>query len=255
LGLGLSSQEEAWDLVEFGRAPDPDYSAMLPLRQAQLMRRAEMAFEHLSQGAARLGSLQPDATSLTSLLSVYSESLKDRKALAVFDSFAARGLQPPHQAYRHLARMWVRKGDMQQALRVRDQMHAAGLRGDGAFYGILIEALAHREALPEALKILEDCADGRFGVESGSKSRSVKAAAAGRDGSGTSTGTELGIPVRIPERFLRLLRARCTKLGVRHPDLPADPTQWVKDARKQQALASRAGTQHNRKVQQVKGWN
>ena len=35
--------------------------------------------------------------------------------------------------------------------------------------------------------------------------------------------------VDIPEKHIKHLRSRCTALGFTHPNLSADPDQWVKD--------------------------
>lgn len=212
-------EDEAWSLVEFGRAPDPDYSSPLPVRQSRHIRRAELSFDMMrSQG------VRPDRTTLTSLLSVYAEALKDKRALQVMESFASHGLVPDMHAHRALIRMYIRKKDMSSAMQVYDEMHASGLKGDGEVYGMLIESFAHRDALPEALKILERASDMQPN------------------------------PVKIPERHLRVLRARCDKLGVRHPDMPADPTAWVKLVKSVKGRSA-SGTNSSRKVQQLKSWN
>ena len=222
--LECTDEDDAWRLVEFGRAPGPDYTVPLPLRQAIIIRRAELCFEHMTTQHC----IQPDVTALTSLLSVYSEALKDRRAEQVLACFSPRGLIPDQHTYRALIRMWIRKGDMARALALKDEMQSRAIVGDGVLYGMLIEALTHRELLAEALLLLEFCADS------------------GVIGSG---------PIRVPERFVRMLRSRCARIGVRHPDMPADPALWVKSTRKQVSLSSKSATSHNRKVQQARTWN
>ena len=210
----LSDEDSAWAMVDFGRAPEPDYSAPLPVRQHHHMRRAELAFEDF-----RRQGLDPDTTTLTSFMSVYAEALKDQRALKVMETFAGHHLQPDRHSYRALVRMYIRRKDVTTAKEVCDEMHASGLRGDGETYGMLIESYAHRDMLPEALKMLETAADNKVGV---------------------------------PERHLRILRARCTKLEVRHPDMPADPQAWVKAAKAGKTKINKGTT---RRTQHLRSWN
>jgi hypothetical protein len=37
---------------------------------------------------------------------------------------------------------------------------------------------------------------------------------------------------KLSERHLTHIRARCAKLKIQHPDIPADPNAWVKDVKK-----------------------
>ena len=212
--LMSAAEKSAWSIVEFGRAPPPDYSPPLPVRQAHHIRRAEMLYEDFRQTG-----LEPDTTTLTSFMSVYAEALKDQRALKVMETFALHGVGPDVHSYRALVRMFIRKKDVATAQQVCDEMHAAGLVGDGELYGMLVQSYAHRDALPEALKALERATDAR---------------------------------VRVPERHLKVLRARCVKLGVKHPDMPADPHAWVKAAKQSKA---RVDMGSSRRVQGVKTWN
>lgn len=38
--------------------------------------------------------------------------------------------------------------------------------------------------------------------------------------------------IKVQERHLQHLRARCATLGIVHPNMPADPLQWVADMKK-----------------------
>ena len=38
--------------------------------------------------------------------------------------------------------------------------------------------------------------------------------------------------MRLPERHLQHIRARCKTLGIVHPDMPPDPIAWVADVKK-----------------------
>jgi hypothetical protein len=52
-----------------------------------------------------------------------------------------------------------------------------------------------------------------------------------------------------------MLRARCEKLGIKHPDMPSDPSAWAKDARSLRDQSAKKGTQSNINLQQAKTWN
>ena len=95
--------------------------------------------------------LRPDATSLNSLLSVYSEALLFDEANAVLAGFQDYNIKPDTRTYRHLVRMYVRGRDLQAALRAKEEMAEKGLSPDSETYGLLIKTLAHRDMIMESL--------------------------------------------------------------------------------------------------------
>jgi pentatricopeptide repeat protein len=224
--------DEYWDLIEFGRAPDPDYSKPLPLRQAHNRRRAQLLYEQMvaqydNEGDVTATTTTPvDEVTLTCLLSVFSESLRDEEAEAVLHNlFPLHDVQPTALTYRSLIRMYVRRREIGKALALKDAMLAAEAKGAaegavvvpcGVSWGLMIESLTHREDLKTALLTLEEA-----------KSHSVL----------------------VPEKHLRHLRARCIKLGIEHPDLPRDPVAW---ARHMKAVRKKNVKDSQRKVQGVK---
>ena len=191
--------QSMWDRIEYGRAPDPDYTEPLPRRQARNRQRAQLAFEKMVSSPSE--SVKIDEVTLTCLMNVYAESLRDKEAEEVLAMFPKYGVQPTSLTYRSLIRMHIRKRNMKAALSTKELMKRSNIQVCGASYGILIEALTHRGDLPLALKLLED---------------------ATTEGSARS----------IPDKNIRQLRARCNKLGVCHPDMPSDPHEWVKHMKK-----------------------
>jgi len=92
--------------------------------------------------------------------------------------------------------MYVKAKDIQKAMELYGEMTQRGLVPDSTTVGLLIESATHRGLVVEALRLLEEATEKK---------------------------------VTIPEKNLRYLRSRCTSLGVSHPDMRADPLQWVKD--------------------------
>lgn len=136
-----------------------------------------------------------DRITLNSYLSVYTEAVKLERVDEALTLFEKYNLALDEFSYKHLIRMYVRSRDISRAMKCREEAENAGIVLGGAAYGILIQSLTQRNMLVEALKLLEYTADRK---------------------------------IKIPERFIRLLRVRCRKLNVKHPDMPADPSEWVK---------------------------
>jgi pentatricopeptide repeat protein len=121
--------------------------------------------------------------------------------------FPAHGIRPNVATYRSLIRMFVRRKEIDRALKVKDTMMRGSGSGSGSgggdgglipcgtSYGLLIESLTHRNELVKALKLLEEAA-------------------------------EVGALPSVPEKHLKHLRARCTNLRIVHPDMPSDPRAW-----------------------------
>ncbi len=197
----LSAQEEvpedyagySWDLVEFGRAPNPDYSPPLEVRRELNIHRAELAFSSmLEQG------IKPTAVLLSRLLHVYAAANRREQAMEVLGEFEKYGVQPIVDTYRSLVRMHVLTNDIPGALQVKEEMFAKLGVADSASYGLILESLSHRNLVVDAFKLLEESADRQ---------------------------------VVLSEKHLKVLRGRCDSLGVSHPNMPDDPKGWVKDMR------------------------
>lgn len=191
LSFSENSIEENWALVEFGRPPDPDYSAPLVQRQKQNMQRAELTFsDMLAMG------LKPDVFVLTSYMAVFAEAQRIQPTLQAFALFDKYGVVPNAKTYRVLIRMFVRCKELDKAMEIKECMGKEGLIPDGLTYGLLIETHSHRNLIVEGLKLVEEVQ--RVGV-------------------------------RVPERHLRHLRSRCKRLGVTPYGFPEDPTAWAKE--------------------------
>ena len=103
---------------------------------------------------------------------------------------------PNVRTYRALIRMHIRMKDIDSAIALKEAMFEKNLKPDSASFGMIIESLTQRDKIVEALQHLEQSAD---------------------------------LGVKIPEKNIRILRARCKNLGISHPHLPPDPKAWVKD--------------------------
>jgi pentatricopeptide repeat protein len=182
--------DDNWDKVEFGRAPDPDYSIPRGHRIQYNINMAEKVFADMQREG-----IKPDIITLTSFLSVYSEALRCEEATEIFNSVKNFDLQPSSLTYRSMIRMCIRNKDINSAIHYKEDMIENGITPDGEIYGMLIESYAHRNMIVESLKLLEEVDD-----------RTIK----------------------VQERHIKKLRARCEKLGFEHPSMPANPLKWVK---------------------------
>jgi hypothetical protein len=200
-----------WDMVEFGRAPDPDYSISLSDRREINIAKAEELLRQM-----RYAKVRPDVVTLTTMMGVYAEAHRADEALAVLKRFETNGLVPNASTYRTLVRMHILKKDIAAAIACKDEMVGRGLHPDAETYGLLVQSLTHRDMVVEGLKMLEEAA---------------------------------GAGVAIADRHVRFLRSRCDTLGIKHPNIPADPRAWAKDVKKM-----RNATKHSskRKVEAVK---
>ena len=196
-----------WDKIEYGRAPNPIYTLPLEYRRIMNIKRSKLAFSEFQRNP----SMKVTNHVLNTYLQVYSEALKVESAMNVFESFKTFDLAPDTKTYKALIRMFIRTDNVSKALDLkREQVDSLKLTPEGDQYGLLIESLVANNQLVEAFKELE-CA------------------------------TEKG--VAIPEKNVKFLRRAATQLGVRHPDMPEDPYEWVrsmKDARKKTRIADRS---------------
>jgi pentatricopeptide repeat protein len=206
LNVDSMSLNEQWAMVEFGRAGDPDYNDNLfHERWPTNKRRAMQVFAEYEKhkkrggkgGVVKSRSKGAERRTLNAYLGVFAEA-KDREA--VYDvlarEFTARGLRADEHTYKHLVRMHVRRGEIEDAQAALDTARAEKLRPQPDSFGIVIHSLSKRNMVVEALKVLEEAAYAK---------------------------------VRVPERHLRDLRRVCRKLGVKHPDMPVDPTLWLQE--------------------------
>jgi len=187
--------QEQWELLHFGRAPNTEFhSKPLGARRKQNVMRARLVFDHMLAN-----KIQPDVKVMNELLAVHAEAVHVEEALAVFDRFSKFGLEPNERTYRYLIQMHVRNGDINAALQLKDEMkQSKGIVPHKDSYGLILQSLTHREMLVEALKVLEEASLDQCTIQEG---------------------------------HLRFLRSRCEKLGIKHPNIPADPKQWVKDSK------------------------
>ena len=67
----MADIDKMWRMVEFGRAPDPDYSISLADRRGINIQKAEKLMLEMKQAKIR-----PDIVTLTTMLGVYAEALR-----------------------------------------------------------------------------------------------------------------------------------------------------------------------------------
>lgn len=199
-----------WDLINFGRPPNPDYDVPVEERQKQNTHRAELAMKEFVADGLKLNS-----HILTKYLMVYSNLGDKEGAERVLKMFDTYGLKKIKNTYRALVMMNVRIHDLDEAVRLKDDM-VATVGPDAETYGILIEGMAHAQKVVESLQMVEEATSHHLTIR----------------------------PIHTMK-----IRARCEKLGVYHPDLGEDPKGWVKDLKKvriDKKFASKRGIQHVR---------
>ena len=130
-------------------------------------------------------------------------------AINVFESFRNFDLSPDTKSYKALIRMYIRTNNLDRALELKREQVSNKLYPEGDTYGLLIEHLVLNNKIVEAFKELEESAERSLAV---------------------------------PEKNIKYLRRVADQLGVKHPDMPSDPYQWVRDmksARKKTKVADR----------------
>ena len=119
------------------------------------------------------------------------------------------------RTYEYMIRLFIRTGDMDKALAMKDAALAGNMKPTEESYGLILRLFTHRKMTAEALKILEEA---------------------------HSKG------ITIHERNIKHLRKQCDALGVKHPNIPPDPHAWVKEV-KQERFKKRDTSQ--RRVQSL----
>uniref|UniRef100_A0A7S3GUE0 Uncharacterized protein n=1 Tax=Spumella elongata TaxID=89044 RepID=A0A7S3GUE0_9STRA len=184
---------DGYDLVYFGRPPDADYSKTLPQRRMINCHRADLALQHMLDS-----DIEPTNKALTNYLGVSTAAgFADRaeKALTLFDKHRVKVTQ---HAYENIMNMHIRNRNIVEAQRTLENMREKKIVPTPDTFGGLLQAHFQRNNIVEALKVLEEAAANN---------------------------------VVVPERNIKFLRSRCEKLGIKHPDMPADPLAWVKEVK------------------------
>ena len=208
-----SSRKNSWKFIEFGRAPDPDYSESLGRRRKYNDSRAEKVFKDMLKS-----NIEPSVHTITNYVSVFAEAVHIDKALEAMKLFDYHNVKPNNMTYKALIKMHVKnKNDIFSALETKKEMESRGLIPCKNTYGYLVEFLTFKDMLPEALNMVDEAH-----VQRG---------------------------YRIPEKHLMLLRKKCRDLGIKHPGMPPDPKQWVYDMHHVRKTTKNA-TQ--RKIQSIK---
>lgn len=200
LSESMFTQEgDEWDLVEYGKAPDPDYTIPFHIRRQLFVNRANALFNKIVPSKAHEPRLSVTVTTLNSYMYVLAEAFRVDEAMNIFkNSFKTMKLKPDNFTYKVLIRMFIRKKDLDSALKCKQDADKKNIMLLGESYGILIESCMHRDKVVEALKLFEEASSKKL---------------------------------RINEKYLKVLRGRCRNLRVEHPDLANDPNQWVRDTK------------------------
>ncbi len=208
-----ASRKNSWKFIEFGRAPDPDYSENLGKRRKYNDSRAEKVFKDMLSN-----NIEPSVHTITNYVSVFAEAVHVDKALEAMKLFDYHNVKPNNMTYKALIKMHVKnKNDIFSALETKKEMESRGLIPCKNTYGYLVEFLTFKDMLPEALNMVDEAHVTRG--------------------------------YRIPEKHLMLLRKKCRDLGITHPGIPPDPKQWVYDMHHVRKTTKNA-TQ--RKIQSIK---
>jgi len=192
--IPMSEVNRQWNLVLFGRCPEPDYSEKMHIRRKNNLTRAHALYARMLKD-----SVEPDVDTLSAYMSVASEYGNMTAALDIIDKFAVKhDLAPDASTYLRLIRMHVFMKDINGAMERLKEMKDRNLEPDKHAYGFLIQSLSHRNMLVEAIKLLEEAHDKG---------------------------------IVVSNRHIKKLRAHCEKLGVEHPAIYPDPDAWVKDVK------------------------
>jgi pentatricopeptide repeat protein len=186
--------DKQWQVVIFGRCPDPDFSAPIKERRANNITCAYSLYaEMLEQG------IEPDCDTLSAYMSVASEAMQWEKAHAIVDIFKNQhDISPDSTTFKNLIRMHIFMSDINGCMERFQEMKSRGISPDRETYGLIVATLTHRDDLVKAVQVLEEA-------------------------------DENGI--QISNRHIKKLRARFNKLNIRHPNIFPDPNLWVKDLR------------------------
>jgi hypothetical protein len=188
----LAARDLEWRMISYGLPPKPDYATV----SIENMHARNKDRADLIFEDLAIQGLRPSPHALSNYMKVYSEA-GDMRAVKLFNSFSTFGFYPSASEYGDLIRMYLRKNDFEAAIVVKEQM--SNITPKMETFGMLMMSASYRDKLPEALLLLEEAS--KHGI-------------------------------KIEERYLRVLRVKMNKLGLQHPDLPSDPHQWIKDAKK-----------------------
>lgn len=198
--------DNEWDAVEFGRAPLPDYSDRLSKRRRLFKKRLSLVWQEVKNRGFTEQEMEKFGM-YDAYLAVHSECKHRHQAYAAKRLFAEKGIMETKNTYRHLIRMELRffpqnaPRSIEKALAWKAEAEAKNISIDDYSYGMLIEVIALRGDIIQAVHLLEE------------------------------TATK---GIKVPEKNMKQLRKKLEGLKMTHPDMPVDPNQWVKDVRKMQ---------------------
>ena len=131
---------------------------------------------------------------------MYGRALQTDQAVKFFGDKFGEGAsaRPNGRTYRILSEMYIRSGEMEKALSIKDEMMQTVDEPDVEVFGNLVRKLSGQKRVQEALALMDE------------------AQAAG---------------LKPRERNIRELRRLCDVAGIeQHPLVGTDPEQWRKDA-------------------------
>ena len=215
-----SARADAWEQVEFGRAPHPDYARPLSWRQQCNKNKADKLFADLLRHCAGTSGVSSDgvhranvqridvnADMINVYASVHAEAGDVAGARGAADRLKELNIRPDARTYEVLVRAAVLADSSAEAARALEETKAAGLVPTRLAYGYLVHHHAAAGAHLEAFRVLEEA-------------------------------QQRGIT--LLEKHYKTLRRRCAELGTMHPAIPEDPLQWAWDAKKVSKRLKRA---------------
>ena len=159
--------------------------------------------------------IEPSCRILNDYMSVASEAMQWEKASEIITLFKVKhGIAADSTTFRHLVKMHILMSDINGCMERLKEMKSKGISADRETYGLVVATLTHRDDMLGAIQILEEAHNNG---------------------------------IRISNRHIKKLRARCNKLGIQHPFIYPDPMLWVKDVSK--VRSKMRGTRSGNKLQ------
>jgi hypothetical protein len=152
-------------------------------------------------GAATATVATSDAVG-SALLRCYTEALRLNSAVDRLGRLEEEnGMTPSAGNFGNIVTMFVRAKRLDSARQAKAMMEASGFACDGRVYGELIHEHARVRRLEEGIELLEEMAAATP-------------------------------PIQTADRYVKLLRAKCTRKGIESALIPADPNIFLRDVKK-----------------------
>lgn len=186
--INKNSVDLEWNKILFVRAAAPNYDINYDYRHQINISKARNFFIELL-----VDKLPLNIITLNAFLSVYSEAMTFDDAYNVLQFFYFFESKPDDRSLRHLSRMHIRAKDIYGSLKLKLKAELIDQKFDEESYGLLIKSMIQRNMIVDSILMLEQSND---------------------------------FDHTLLERHIRLLRSRCSKIGIKHPSIAKDPHEW-----------------------------